>query len=86
VIPTMNNDLTTVSHWMTSNYLSLNASQTNYMLLNIGKKCNEVYCHLVLHNFVDGHSCVTSCCFCPSIERVKKAKYLGVIVDENLNL
>jgi hypothetical protein len=69
---TMNTELQEVSNWFKCNKLSLNASKTNLMLLGSTYKTKNTKIKRSIH--LDGHK----------LTRVSDAKFLGIIIDENL--
>ena len=67
----LNTHLSTLHQWFTSNHLFINISKTNYIIFT--KKSS-----VARHNFeinLNNHT----------INRVHQAKFLGVIIDSNLN-
>ena len=66
----LNNDLTNIMDWFRANCLSLNLQKTKYMLFN------HKYDSTNIPNLIVGGN---------TIERVKKAKFLGILLDDKLN-
>ena len=69
---TMNSELHEVSNWFKCNKLSLNATKTNLMLLGTTHKTKNAK----TNRFI----CLDGC----KLKRVSTAKFLGIIIDENL--
>ena len=69
-IQIINSELANVPEWFDSNKLTLNVNK-NQMLMMRRKKNLNPQSDVILHNEV--------------IQRVTKAKFLGVIVDQHLN-
>lgn len=67
---------------MKSNCLAVNQSKTNLMLC-LGKTESE--CKITLYDFVDHSMCSQKCCLCPTIKSVDVVRYLGIMIDKNLN-
>lgn len=73
--------LSTVARWLNSNLLTLNASKTNYI-------CFAKYDRTQPPDDFDIkiHCCTNQQnCNCPSISKISKTKYLGVIIDQRLS-
>lgn len=71
-----------VSTWLQRNVLTLNVSKTKYIAF--AHKSNL----LPPPNLaITAHACntTTSNCFCPTLLRCESIKYLGIIIDQNLN-
>ncbi|CAB3236263.1 unnamed protein product [Arctia plantaginis] len=70
-----------VGDWLDRNILTLNVDKTKYICFSIkGVKENFNNRKIV------SHQCQSGCnCSCPTVERVHAIKYLGVIMDSNLN-
>jgi hypothetical protein len=70
-----------VGCWLRANLLTLNSTKTKYIQFHLSK--------INLVNFtLNFHSCTLSNktnCSCPIIEKTNQIKYLGVILDENIN-
>lgn len=71
-----------VGSWLRRNLLSLNVEKTKYMTFSIrssGQPSDDFT--------IFSHTCPpgTRNCNCPSLERVKCIKYLGVLIDNNLS-
>ena len=74
LITDLNNELENISSWMKISKLSLNASKSEFMVVDHRRKVNRVgneLSNLVLNNEV--------------IKRVGKIKYLGINIDESLH-
>ena len=67
----LNAHLNTLSQWFTANHLFINTSKTNFMVYSNKKSIVQQNFNLKLDN--------------TSIERVYKTKFLGIIIDSNLN-
>lgn len=70
-----NKELAKISEWLNNNKLYVNYDKTNYMIFkpNMYRQYSSVYeCNTIKF---DGHL----------IKRICSTKYLGVIIDENLN-
>ncbi len=70
---TMNTELQEVSNWFKANKLSLNAKKTNLMFLGTRKQTSNIK--------DDKHSIYLDGC---KLDRVHDAKFLGILIDENL--
>ena len=67
----MNEDLKILEDWFKANKLSLNASKTNYILFrNKKSEISNNNCKLIING--------------EEIDIVSKTKFLGIIIDENL--
>lgn len=66
---TVNNELSSVSEWLINNRLSLNINKSCFILFSGGKKTQS------FRIFLLGNE----------VKRVSSAKYLGVMLDENLD-
>jgi hypothetical protein len=74
-------DLQKINHWLKNNNLSLNTSKTKFMEFTINKKTSTTNSMLLyIHNI----SCQPQVCKCPTIEKVKEMRYLGLLFDEHL--
>ena len=69
----LNTDLENVDQWLISNKLTFNKKQTEYMIVGSRQRMSNI---TTKPKIVLGDS---------AIERVTKAKTLGVIIDENLS-
>lgn len=70
----MNRELDVIDKWLCKNSMQLNLDKTKYMILGKNYKLlglNTLNCNITINNY--------------DIEKVKEIKYLGVIIDENLN-
>lgn len=70
-----------VCHWLAANSLTLNADKTKYIafsLRNTSANTSNKY-------KIIAHSCFYNNCSCPEIALTKNIKYLGIIIDKNLN-
>jgi hypothetical protein len=72
LIATLNEELIGVNNWFMSNRLSINLSKTNFIIFSSPRKKYDPTITKVKLNGI-------------SIEQVKHAKFLGVIIDEHLN-
>lgn len=73
-----------VCHWLAANSLTLNAEKTKYMTYSITNR----HCSAVPLAGILAHKCSfppSPGCTCPSINVTNSIKYLGVIIDRNLN-
>lgn len=71
-----------VSEWLEDNGLTLNVDKTKYVCFSI-RSNTEI--NLDQHNII-AHECPSrENCSCPTLKRVSLIKYLGVIIDQNLN-
>lgn len=71
----------TVCHWLASNLLTLNTTKTFYLTFSL--RNTPIPSHRII-----AHSCpqqIALTCSCPHINKSKSVKYLGVIIDDNLN-
>lgn len=79
--------LVEIGKWLNYNLLTLNTSKTHYLSFSIKNQTQPK------HNFhIKLHSCINynnrnynSTCTCPTIGKVDRIKYLGVIVDQRLS-
>ena len=71
LIRTTNNELVTVSEWLASNKLTLNLEKSHYLIFNRNK------------TFPDEMPPLTMCT--KTLTRQSFTKFLGVIIDEQLN-
>lgn len=75
--------LLNVSYWLRDNLLTLNTEKTNYICFTPSNKSQPD------HNFdIKIHTCSDSgnlICNCPTIEKVRQTKYLGIMLDQQLN-
>ena len=67
----LNSELTTISHWISANKLSLNIGKTKCMLFQNTQNQIYNYVDIVLH--------------CDKIENVGHFKFLGIWIDKILN-
>ena len=75
LITDVKNELENISNWMRINKLSLNTSKSEFMIVGHRRKLNRLsneLSNLVVNNEV--------------IKWVEKIKYLGINIDESLNL
>lgn len=73
--------LISVSNWLSSNLLTLNFDKTKFVPFSINSK-GQPHKEYSLQS----HTCdPRSDCQCPCISRASHIKYLGVVIDENLN-
>lgn len=74
LIHTINHELKIIFEWLCDNSLCINVNKCKYMIIASKHKLNNVDDnHIVKINDIN-------------LDRVKEMKYLGVIIDENLNL
>ena len=73
VLEVINEELRELKTWLKKNKLKLNIMKTKYLIM--GKNIDENLIENEIKIDIDGEI----------IERVKNIKYLGVIIDENLN-
>ena len=74
---TLNSELNNLKLWMQGNQLSLNVLKTQAMVVGSQPKAKKITDKIVDHpQFFIGGS---------QVENVDRAKYLGVIIDKNLN-
>ena len=74
---TLNSELNDLKLWMQGNKLSLNVLKTQAMVVGSKPKIKKITDKIVDHpKFFIGGS---------QVENVDRAKYLGVIIDKNLN-
>ena len=66
----LNDELTILIDWLKANKLSLNILKTNYMIFGPNKKTRPPDQQIMINDI--------------QIERVKEAKFLGIIIEENL--
>lgn len=77
------NGFNTISHWLSSNYLTLNEDKTKYIVFSIHNRQDV----LNLSSCIYAHKCnfpPNPNCNCNKINQTKHLKYLGVEVDANL--
>lgn len=73
-----------VTKWLANNLLTLNIEKTKYISFSLNNRNNP---YTQPQYVIPGHSqnnC-QSTCSCPNLQHVDKIKYLGVIIDKNLN-
>lgn len=64
-------DMNKLNNWMYDNYLSFNTDKTNYMLFKTSRQANVNLRPILVNN--------------SNIKRTNSTKYLGLIIDEELN-
>ena len=72
-----------IAQWLNMNLLTLNTQKTNYICFSIrdlSQPADDF--NIRIHDCFNPNS---SDCYCPSIARVDKTKYLGVMLDQNLS-
>ena len=72
--------LNLLAKWLSNNYLSLNINKTNFITYGSYTTSIPAECTIHLHK----HNCNNLNCTCPHIDRVQNAKYLGILIDQNL--
>lgn len=73
--------LNTVLDWLTAHTLTLNTTKTKFLTYSISAASQP---HTAIN--LKAHSCLTkTSCNCPSLENVDHIKYLGILLDQNLN-
>lgn len=70
-----------VSHWLSSNILTLNADKTHYIAFSMRNSKTP----LPSYSLFAHHCCNDEVCCCPTITRTNSIKYLGVIIDNILS-
>lgn len=78
---TCNNDINKVYRELYKNHLSLNIKKTVYMTFGSYKNSLPLDSPVIIHSI----DCLRDTCDCTNIDRVNETKYLGIIVDANLN-
>lgn len=74
--------LAQVAQWLQRNLLTLNVKKTNYLCFHMTQaSAPPISPDIKIHSCSDA----TESCNCASISRVQYIRYLGVIVDQNLN-
>jgi len=73
-------DLSNIHHWLDCNKLNLNSAKTVFITFSVNSSTQPNITSLKLHSL----DCKINNCNCPHIKRVKKAKYLGVMIDMHL--
>lgn len=69
-----------VSNWLSKNILTLNKEKTKFMTFSICNNKQPSNLNIKIHT-CDGYPS----CNCHSLENVHSIKYLGIILDQNLN-
>lgn len=74
---------TKVTNWLYNNLLTLNTEKTKYITFS---PANSHQTNITSLN-ITHHSCnhTHASCSCPNIQKVDSIKYLGIIIDKNLN-
>lgn len=80
-ITTANVMINKVKKWVSQNHLSLNVDKTVYMTFGSYRNSLPLNTNITTHTL----NCDPRTCDCSQIKRVSHTKYLGVIVDSNLN-
>ena len=81
VLAAAERDTQMLSNWMCANSFAINIKKTCFIYFQLRNNTHpEDITTIKIHNCNDALNCT-----CPEIKRVKSAKYLGVILDENLN-
>lgn len=74
--------LNQVSDWLSNNSLALNGIKTKYMTFSIDSRGQPTGLKLILH----ANTCLNQLhCCCPDLVLTDTVKYLGVMLDSNLN-
>src|SRR5699024_4238679 len=81
----LNSDLFIVSKWMAANSFSLNSKKTFFMHCCLKQPQINFSNSITLHSFGNYSECLESKCSCDKLLQVQSVKYLGVILDNNLN-
>ena len=71
LIKMMSSEMVNVTEWLNSNKLSLNLKKTHYIIFQRQKSKPKIQEKLYINNVL--------------IDRTRKSKFLGVIIDQNLN-
>ena len=82
VFSTANSDMDLLYTWLCSHTLSLNVDKTKYLVFSKSIVKDTASQEIRLHSFCKNDG--SSSCACPRLERVTSARYLGVVIDENL--
>lgn len=71
----------TITKWLLSHTLTLNATKTNFVIFSISNTTQSS-----ISISLKAHSCsIQNQCQCPDLNSVEKIKYLGILLDKNLN-
>lgn len=75
-----------ISSWLDRNILTLNIKKTNFVAFHINRATfpNQLN-HIKIHSTNCTNFNQTISCPCCAINRVDNVKYLGVVIDQNLN-
>ena len=91
----INNELRETSNWFKANKLSVNASKTNYMMLGTSHMTNK---YIDVNKYCDANDTdnatnersskqkINVILDSVSLERVESTKFLGIIIDEKLDM
>lgn len=82
VFESANADLNATFRWLCEHSLSLNIKKTNYLVFSNSPSKINIDHKLIIHSC--GNYPVLPCS-CPPLERVQFTRYLGVVVDDDLN-
>jgi len=80
-----NADLFIISKWLAAYSFKVNFQKTQFLHFSLGVTHLDASRKLILHDLGNIIDCSTSACCCACITEVKSTKYLGVIIDNNLN-
>jgi hypothetical protein len=81
---TLNSELILMTKWMTANGFSINNAKTNYMIFELRDTVHDEPV-VILHEFKSLEECEEKRCDCRPIQCVDCTKYLGIMIDKNLN-
>lgn len=73
----------TVNKWLHDNVLTLNIDKTKYIAFSM-RNYLQINRELIAHNCLSAES-IEPICTCARLERTRVIKYLGVMIDGNLN-
>ena len=79
-----NSDINATYEWLCRNRLSLNVKKTKYLVFSKSPSKSNVSREIKIHQCGAKIFNGSIMCKCPLIERVSSARYLGIIIDENL--
>lgn len=83
VVDVAQKGMSRVANWLQNNLLTLNTTKTKYIAFRITQhsKPNDNM-NLKLHSCSSPHN---QLCICPELQIVDRLKYLGVVIDQQLN-
>jgi hypothetical protein len=71
---------------MAANSFRLNDKKSNYIIFSIGSVDKDRNAEpVVLHRLDNLQDCEARICACPRLNRLEQSKYLGIVLDDNLN-